>query len=82
MACDGIDHQSSSHHHHGSHSGHDHAGACPFSVGTVYGFDGIKTPLIVPPVYASATVQPAFSLLLSQHAAFGNASPRSPPYLS
>ena len=81
VMCDGTDHMHTAHGGHmGGHNGH--ADVCPFSAGAIFGFAGIKAPVIAPPVYAAeAAVLPA-ALPLVRDAEFGNASPRSPPFFS
>lgn len=88
VICDGIDHQAvSGHDPHAGHTAHEHgshnnAGVCPFSVGATYSVEGIKAPLIPPPVYAVAVIVYRTPLLFTQDLNFGNGSPRSPPFFS
>jgi hypothetical protein len=74
--CDGV------HHHHTPDGKHDRTDVCEFSVGAVFGFDGIDVLGILPPSYIIQPEAPGRIYSVKQTAVFSNASPRSPPTFS
>jgi hypothetical protein len=84
ILCDGINH-SAMHHQdmeHDSNSHNTHSDVCPFSIGALYGFDGIKIPLILPSVLAASAIAFLLPSPFVRNLDFGSAIPRSPPLFS
>ena len=85
--CDGTDHQSVSnppmeHMHHAHGGAQQHAGTCPFSVGTIFTHDTVQMPPIASFVFALVTSATALPLPIKQPDFASGASPRSPPFFS
>jgi hypothetical protein len=64
------------------HASHNHDAPCPFSVNSVFGFDGFAIPSLPLLLAVLLTLTALTAYVLTPQRRYGNASSRSPPVFS